>query len=259
MATTLVVATLAVSGCRELEPDPAPAPDPARRTMPETALKIALDAHGGLERWASFGALEFDLRKGERTEHVLVDLHSRSHKLSGEGYSIGYNGRDMWIAPDSSAYPGNARFYSSLDFYFFSLPFVLADPGAMHEPVGRRVLGDETYDVVKVSFEPGTGESPDDYYYTHFDTLSGQLEFLLYTVTFGDGQPNEQYYGRAYEWQEVDGLTVPASTTSYRWDSEQDTLGQQRSITQYSNVTFRSERPDPAVFDPPAGSHIDPK
>ena len=254
--TTLPAILLLLAGCQtagDTTPEESPA---ASSTI--TALDAAIDAHGGLDRWRSFGTLEFDLTKGESIEHHVVDLHSRLVRVETEDWTIGFNGADVWISPGMDAYGGSPRFYSSLQFYFFGLPFLLADPGTIHEDLGLREMGDETYRVVKVGFEPSVGDSPDDFYLAHIDTASGLMEALLYTVTFRSGEPNENYSARMYEWQEVQGLMVPAKMSSYRWNAEESRLGDHRSDGLLSNVVFRTDRPDPALFAMPDGAEIDP-
>lgn len=248
-AVASIILFLGIGGCSPPEPD--------NPSVPMGVLGPSIDAHGGLDRWSSFGTLEYDFAKGDTREHHLIDLHSRKLLLTGEGYTIGFDGQEVWVMPDLDAYSGRPRFYSSLNFYFFGIPFVLADPGAIHESLGRTVVGDETYDLVKTSFEPGVGDSPDDYYLTYLDTTSHHVELLLYTVTFRSREPNENYGARTYEWEEVDGLLVPSKMSSYRWNAEASTLGEHRSDAFFTNVTFRTERPDEALFAMPDGAEID--
>ena len=221
-------------------------------------LHVEVAAHGGIDRWRSYGTLEYDLQKGEMHEHHIIDLHSRKLVLTGDGYTIGFDGEEVWVMPDMEAYSGRPRFYSSLNFYFFGIPFVLADPGTIPESLGRSTFRDKPYDVVKVSFEPGVGDSPNDYYVIHADTATHLVELLLYTVTFRSHQPSEKYNARIFEWHEVDGLMVPSKISSYRWNGEDGTLGEHRSDTYFSNIVFNIERPDAGLFVMPEGAEIDP-
>ena len=148
----IVVAAAFVWAC---EP-PAETPDPtpaAPAALPADALDRAIQVHGGLDRFRSFGTLEYDVQLGDRSEHHLVDLHSRMVLITADQYTIGFDGTDAWVHPDMEAYGGrNPRFYSSLYFYFFGLPFLLADPGTIREDLGPRSVGEKSYDVVKVGF-----------------------------------------------------------------------------------------------------------
>jgi hypothetical protein len=202
--------------------------------------------------------LEFELERPDRTEHHIVDLQSRNVRVDSEDWAIGFDGSDAWISPGLDAYSGSPRFYSSLQFYFFGLPFLLADPGTTREDLGLRQMDDKTYNVIKVGFEDGVGDSPDDYYLAHIDTATGMMEALLYTVTYRSGEPNENYGARLYDWQEVDGLRVPSRMSSYRWNEEEAKLGEHRSDALITGVTFRPERPEPELFQMPEGAEIDP-
>jgi len=231
-------------------------------TTPPTsgdALDAGISAHGGIDRWRTYGTLEYDFQKGETREHHTIDLNSRKLLVTGDGYTIGFDGDEVWVMPDMDAYSGRPRFYSSLNFYFFGIPFVLADPGTIRESLGRSAVLDKPYDVMKVSFEPGVGDSPDDYYIAYTDTATHLVDLLLYTVTYRSQEASENYHARTYEWQEVDGLIVPSKMSSYKWNSEDGVLGEHRSDAYFSNVTFRRERPDEGLFVMPEGAAIDPK
>lgn len=245
MPIAILVVALA-AGCQRAE------------EVPMDTLDRGIQAHGGLDTWWSYGTLEYDYSKGDMTEHHLIDLHSRKLLLTGNGYTIGFDGEEVWISPGMDAFSSGPRFYSSLNFYFFGLPFLLADPGTIRHPLGLKSVGDETFDVVKIGYEEGVGDSPDDYYVAHFDTASGMMDLLLYTVTYRSQEPSERYNARVYEWQHVQGMTVPAKISAYRWNGEDGTLGDHRSDGLFTNVTFSKDRPDESLFTMPEGAEIDP-
>jgi len=210
--------------------------------------------HGGLGAWRSYGTLEFEMESGGAVERHIVDLRTRNVRVSGDGWTLGYDGRNAWVAPGLEAFDGNPMFYSSLHFYFFSLPFVLADPGTVHRPLGVQTIAGRTFDVHEVGFEDGVGGSSDDVYRLHLDPDSGRLVLLLYTATFYSGEPSERWGAREYTWQEVNDLLVPASYTPYAWNAADSTLGDARRTTTFKNVQFREERPDSSLFSAPAGA-----
>ncbi|MEM8484955.1 MAG: DUF6503 family protein [Bacteroidota bacterium] len=239
-----------------------PAPDTAEAEPPASTVDMdvldkALAAHGGLDLWQSFGSLEYNIVKGEREEHHLIDLNNRKILHTGDGYIFGNNGQDVWVAPALDAYPGNPRFASGLDFYFFAIPFVLADPGSNREYLGQTTVNGESYETIKITFDAGTGASSNDYYIAHFDPTSYQLKFLLYTVTFMSQTANEQYYARAYDtWAAVDGLLLPTQMTSYAWDSETRTTGETYREAKFSDITLSTAQPSLDAFARPAEAEI---
>ena len=249
-----LVAVVLQSSCVVEQPESASSePQPE-----ENAIHRAIAAHGGMDAWQSFGAVAFDIVRGESATTNTVDLRSRKARMASEQFEIGFDGTDVWIMPGLEAFPGSPSFYNGLDFYFFGMPFLLADPGTVHEDLGRVTVDGEPYDAVRVSFEDDVGASPGDYYVAHFDVESHQLRFLLYTVTFFSGEPNENYNVRVYdEWQEVQGLLVPMKATSFAWDAENMSFGEQRSEATYRNVSIEASPPDSMMFVMPAGAVVD--
>ena len=232
--------------------------EPVSITTAADALDKGIEAHGGLEKWSSFGALEYTVARGERSEHHLIDLHSRKTLQTGDSFQIGYDGTQVWITPGLDAYSGTPRFVNGLDFYFFAIPFVLGDPGTNREYLGRVQINDKEYEAVKVSYDAGTGASPDDYYIVHFDPETFQLEVLLYTATFYSQTPSESYNARVYEeWKDVEGLLLPTKIVSYKWDAEQRQLGEARGETMYKDITLSTQSPAPSVFAAPPDAEID--
>ena len=260
IVNTLSLCFLLISGCQSGAETPTADAAPVESTPVESAMDVldkALAAHGGLDTWRSMGTLEYNIVKGDREEHHLIDLKTRSILHAGASYAFGSNGSEVWVSPTLEAYPGNARFANGLDFYFFGIPFVLADPGANREYLGQTTVNGASYETVKISFDAGTGASPDDYYIAHFDPESYQLSALLYTVTFRSQTPNEQYYARTYDaWEEVEGLLLPTQMTSYAWDSETRTTGEMYGSATFSDIKLSTESPDPAIFDVPQNAEL---
>ncbi len=231
----------------------APAPSSV-----QDALDRGIAAQGGLATWHSYHTLEYEQVQGDRRVQHLIDLHTRKTLQTTEAYQFGYDGTDVWVAPNLDAFPGNPRFSNGLDFYFFAIPFVLADPGTNREHLGRVTVDGAEYEAVKISYDAGVGASPDDYYIVHFDPETHRLHLLLYTVTYRSQEPNENYNARVYEeWQEIGGLVLPRKMTSYRWNSEQRRLGEKRRETVYDNVRLSTEKPDATRFARPEGAEID--
>ena len=242
-------------GCQQQE-DPLPADSAAATQTDQTPLLRVLaqgiEAHGGLAQWESMGSLAYDVTRGQKSERHLTALRTRQTIQEGPGYRLGYDGGRVWVEPRVDSFPGDPNFSRGLDFYFFAIPFVLADPGTVHEDLGTVMMDGSPYDAVKVSFEAGVGDSPNDFYIAHFHPETNQLAYLLYTVTYRSGEPNENFSLRAYEeWQEVNGLIVPQKIVSYQWDRANNTIGAQRGETVYSNVTLSVASPEDADFMKP--------
>jgi len=227
-----------------------------------TLFQQILGAHGGLSTWNQYVSLTYDLEAtyGENTsmQSSTLNLHTRYEHTQYADYQIGYNGESYWYYADSipEDHP-DPKFYINLQFYFFAIPFVLADKGVNYEILEPRVVAGKTYDVLKATFKSGIGVAPEDQYILYTDPESHELHMLLYSVTYFDESRATSYNALIYdEWQAVQGLLVPQSMTSYVWDSETQSLGEQRGSKVFSNVTFSKAPPSPETFEKPEGAVI---
>lgn len=229
--------------------------DTAMADMPGP-LAEALAAHGGLDTWHGYRTLEYTLersRGGTSTgDRQVIDLRNRYVHIEGDAYTIGSNADGVWITPNTEAlnYGPGPRFYSQTYFYFFAVPFVFADPGVKHEMVGQETVDGTTYDVVRMSYESGVGDAPDDVYLLYLDPESHQIRMMRYSVTYGNRGRSEPNSTIVYdEWQDVDGLLVPATATFRPW--QDGSPGEQVAQISYTEVDFGEEAPSDSLFAMP--------
>ncbi len=222
----------------------------------KTLLTPTLDAHGTLQQWQEHNDLQF--RIGENPgEQFRLDLKSRHEVITGEGYTLGYDGKRYWSdVRDTSVGDKNAKFLVNLQFYFFAMPFVLADEGVSLAALPDQEVAGKNFNVIKATFGSGVGVAPEDQYLVFVDPQTKQMEYLLYSVTFFNRANAEKYGALHYHtWQEVDGLLLPHKATRFRWDSEQKKLGDARGEKVFSAVKLDKQHPDPSIFAPP--THTD--
>jgi hypothetical protein len=255
---TAIVAFL-LAGCASPNNDTATIPSESEISSQESipsALAQALVAHGGLAHWQAQQRLEYDVyRKGSLLDHQLIALRSRKVLLTSDAYTIGYDGTQHWISPDTTAFAGDVRFYHNSQFYFMALPFLFADPGIRYEPLEPRTIRDQTYEGVRIGFEPGVGDASNDEYLAYFDPDTHHLSWLLYTVTYFSGKPSGRYSARWYQaWSEVNELLLPERVISYRW--EDDILGEVRDTIYYRNVQLSEIPPDESMFLMPTAAVV---
>ncbi len=231
-------------------------------------IEASVQAHGGLAKWQSQGAVEYDLasenKRGTKSDHQLFNLQSRDGLITAEAYTIGASKGEVWAKPGLEALGGTPpRFYMWTPFYFFAMPFVFADPGATHESLGKKTFQGQEYDAVKITFKAGTGDSPDDYYVAYIDPSSGLLKLASYVVTYpalSKGKAVNELEPHAIlfeEWQQVDGLTVPKRAAYFDWKNE-NIEGEPLGIMNFSNVRFSTAAPDDAKFKKPAEAVVSP-
>ena len=225
-----------------------------RADMPES-MKNGIESIGGIEKWNSYNRQEYDLKSSWSEDHQLIDLKSRKVKLSSDKYTVGFDGEQVWVTPSKDSI-GNARFYSSLFFYFLNIPYVFNDNGVIYEDRGRKTLDGKEYDVVSVSFESGIGDADKDEYIAYFNPETGVMEWLLYTVTYHEGKRRDQYNALNYvDWTDVGGVQLPGRLLGYKFQG--DSLGDQRYEASFENIIMSVESPDQSLFEIPEGAEID--
>ena len=242
----------------QTEKENTPEPQLDMSNYPEL-LQKALKAHGGLKTWRDYARLEYVKQDaGGSSEKHITNLNNRKILIDRDTVKLGFDGNQVWVSPGLASFAGpTPRFYHNLHFYFFSIPFVLADPGAIYEDLGESNIDGETYRSLKVTYESGVGDTPDDIYIAHFDPDSFQLRLALYTVTYFD-ESSEKFNALHYEeWQKSDGLLVPKVYKGYVFNSQDSTLGKQRYMARFENIDFSMESPPESLFAMPEVAEID--
>lgn len=219
-----------------------------KKVYPKT-FAMGLTAHGGLEKWNSYGTLKFTEVAGEDVTHYIIDLKNRNERMENPGhYQVGFTADSIYYFPNRDSFPSkNPRFMHNLRFYFFALPYVTADPGAIQDELGPAVLNDTLYDRVKVTFSEGTGVAPKDQYILWYDQHTHLLSFINYSVTYFDEANAENYSAIRYtNWVETGGLKFPTEMIGYKW--ENDSFGEERYRRRFSDIVVENKRPAPETF-----------
>lgn len=200
-------------------------------------LLRAIDAHGGLTPWLQAGTLQFDFDYapvGEpgarRYARTTVDIQSRRafQQELGEGAdaTMGWDGQEAWIEPSTDAFPSDPRFWATTPFYFVGLPWVLADEGVQLEVLEERVVPETGVDAplptLRATFEPGTGDAPDDFYVLHLHPEDGRVLAVRYIVTYPDFFPDGGHSPeKVLLWSahaRSDGLLFARRYASHLWE-----------------------------------------
>ena len=217
----------------------------------ESITKV-FEAHGGYDQWSSMNQLSY--LKGEET--TVTNLRNRKIRLEGEEMTIGFDGENVWVTPDS-ADAKNARFYHNLFFYFYAMPFVVGDQGVFYEDLQPRELNGKTYSGIKISYGEGIGDSPEDFYIIWYDPETYKMEWLMYTVTYRSGTANENYSLLKYDqWQEFNRLLLPTTLQWHHFKS--DTVGSIRREVIFDDIKISEEPPKEELFIMPEGAQIAP-
>ena len=181
-----------------------------------TELGKVFEKHGGINIWRKAQILSFNKDEEVHT----VDLHSRKTVINTSKYSLGFDGEKVWLDEEKEGnYKGNPEFYHNLYFYFYAMPFVLADDGITYTKVEDLKFEGTNYSGYKISYAADKGTSPDDNYIVYYNPKTYQMEWLAYTVTFKSKSPSDKYRLMKYtKWENVNGLILPKEITWYKKD-----------------------------------------
>ncbi len=234
-----------ITACQERPTKNVDNNEPAERskglntTYPQE-LQDILEVHGGLELWRAMRNLVFEIPRSDFVEVHTTDLYSRKDRIDTPNYSMGYDGRDVWLLNEDNQYEGDPVFYHNLMFYFFAMPFVVADQGIIYSETEDLVFEGVNYPGLRISYNAGVGTSPKDEYFIHFDQQTGRMAWLGYTVTYRSGEKSANIKWIRYKsWQEVNGLLLPESLIWY--DYEGRTLKEPKNSLSFKNVELSNE------------------
>ena len=275
MRLTLAFAAVLVAGCsdaarpsdRAVSGRVAEATERLAQTEAGRRVQAAIDAHGGLEAWYANGPLRWRYAyvrldstgapdgPALDTRQLVDPWASRAvHTLPDSSAQFGWTGAEAWTLPAGAEVGTNARFWSLTPYYFVSMPFVLADPGVRLATAPADTVEGRAVDVVRVTFEPGTGDAPDDYYDLLLDPATDRVRGVRYVVSYAGFNP--------------DGGHTPETTMLY--DGEQSVGGVvlQQGFRSFDSATGRPKArgtltelaaapgtPD-AAFDRPDGAAV---
>ncbi len=200
-------------------------------------LKKVLGAHGGLDTWRSFKTLNFIIAKKNAPETHTIALQSRKDKISTPKVSMGFDGSQVWLLDEKKSYQGDAVFYHNLMFYFYAMPFVLADDGIAYGETAPLIFNGKSYPGIQIGYDSGIGASPKDEYFLHYDPETYQMQWLGYTVTYRSGEKSENIKWIRYDdWVEVDGLVLPKSITWYAYEGRE--ISSPKNTVTFENISL---------------------
>lgn len=202
-----------------------------KENFPEE-LSNVFKKHGTIDVWKKQKTLSFNIGEEVHT----ADLNSRKTVVNSPKYSLGFDGNEVWLDEEKEGvYKGNPTFYYNLYFYFYAMPFVLADDGIIYEKVAPISFEGIEYPGYKISYNANIGSSPDDNYIVYFNAITYQMEWLAYTVTFNSKEPSETYSLIKYsDWATVNGLVLPKEITWYKKDENGNPTVPARTATEFT-------------------------
>lgn len=214
----------------------------------------AMEAHGGLEKYYQNGPLSFHFNyrpldgSTPRDSYQVVDTwrSKAKHRDAMDSTSqFGWDGANAWEKTSKEeGFAYNTRFWALTPFFFMGQPFVLDGDGVNLELLERKIFNGESYDPIKVTFDPNTGDAPDDYYILYFHPESHQLAVIRYIVSypgyFEKGKHMPEKFMTLEGIQEVDGIIFPKRYKTH-WLAENDQPGEYITSIELSEISFLPE------------------
>lgn len=220
---------------------------------PESLNKV-FDNHGSLLTWQEMKILSYEIIKEEGNEKQTIDLLSRREAIEGSNFKSGFDGSAYWVEADTT-YTGNAKFYTNLMFYFYAMPFVLADEGITYTQAEPITFEGVDYPGYRISYGDGIGVSPEDEYFIHYDSESNEMAWLGYTVTFFSGEPSEKISWIRYDdWKIINGLKLPNSLTWYK--VKEGKIIEPRNTRKFDKIILSTEEAVASIFAKPEGATV---
>ena len=135
-------------------------------------------------------------------------------------------------------------------FYFYAMPFVLADDGITYTNVDALEFEGKSYPGIKISYGADIGASPDDEYILYYDAETNKMAWLAYTFTYGSNEKNSNWsFIRYTDWQNVDGLVLPKTLSWFK--AEGFKIGEKRNDLEFADIKISKESKADAKFEKP--------
>jgi len=158
-------------------------------------------------------------------------------ELSEDTVAI-FTGDEMYAMPsDSAVSPFTLKTWA----YFLEAPYKLNDPGTMMKKHDTAQMKGKTYDRAKLTFQSGTGDTPDDWYVLYRDQDSNQLKAMSYIVTAGRSveEANKNPHAISYEsFQSIEGVPVATTWKFWGWSEEKGFSEEPIGEATLSNIEF---------------------
>ena len=226
-----------------------------KKEYPTNIAKV-FEAHGGIDNWNKMQTLVFTMEGRSGTEVTTNNLKTRTELIDTPKHAIGFDGNTLWVnGKDGNEYKGNAKFYKGLMFYFYAMPFIVADDGIIYEDTDPLEFEGTTYPGILISYNDGIGVSPDDQYIVYYNPETYQMEWLGYTVTFRSQEKSKNFnFNRYNNWETINGLILPKSIDRYA--SENNVPTEMRGKIEFLDGKVSEEAPNASLFAMPEGATV---
>jgi hypothetical protein len=205
-------------------------PETSKAAEPREIIEKMVEAMGGRQRLHELQNVEYTYTYhvlSENKKDVSLERYVFDGELSWAKYSTremyafpdmsgeivqGFDGKKSWMLRDGVAiHNSDPQIYKLADFtrktnyYWFTMMFKLLDPGIIYESQGTKKIGENDYDVVRISFDAGVGDAQDTYL-LYVNKETHLVDHFLFTVMdFGMAEP----FWTDVSYEEIDGVKIP--------------------------------------------------
>lgn len=229
----------------------------------------SMEAHGGLEQWFGNGYLSFRFNyqpldgSVPRDTYQTIDTWSnkaRHYSTADSTATFGWDGENAWVkTKDSTAFKYNLRFWALTPLYLAAQPLVLDGEGVNLELLPKVVYKDKPQEVVKVTFDSGIGDAPDDYYILYMDEETHLLSALRYIVSypgyFPNGGNNPEKIMELVSRKTVEGVNLPTKFYTYWSTDDGQPKGEPITSIEISDIKFQKQLEE-GFFERPEGGEL---
>jgi hypothetical protein len=238
------------------QPTSAPMATDSTEVDAATAVAMAIEEAQGMEAWSAHAGVMADItvafHGNTRVDGRLIMRPDMSRiRIEGrDGSVMVWDGETAWLSP-SDADPSGVRFNILTWPYFMAAPFKLRDPGSHLEDMGAMPAHGSEHRAVKLTFDEGVGDAPDDWYIVYEDPETGLVCGMAYIVTFhSGGEGDHNPHAIVYKDQEnEDGALIATKWEFMAWSEEEGPHGDPVGEAHLSHVRF-VEPPDSAFERP---------
>ena len=231
--------------------------------------KKMIEAHGGMEKWSQAPTVSFKhtmiAPQQPDDPWTSIDVTEQGSRRTYQDWpldeaTIVFDGKETWSTDWKRLNP--PKFMVNMAYYFLNLPWITQDDGVVLGDFGEGKLphDDKAYITIRMTFEAGVGDAPDDYYVIYIDPDTHLMRGCEYIVTYGamldlfNMPPDVKFLGPLVkvfdDYEKVDGLMVPMTYKTYTPN------GQMYGDHSVENVSFkqpfdeaRMKKPNNAVID----------
>lgn len=216
-----------------------------RAKLAEVVARTIGRAHG-YSTWRSKGAVQADIvvRQGETViEGVMTyDIRGKRSRLDlKNGAILVFDGEQAWVTPADAPFE-RARYHLQIWPFFFAAAFRMQEPGMVYSHYAMRTLRGESLDSFMLSYEPGMGDWPDDWYLCFAEPKSHELRSMVYITTYGGRtrqDAEEDIHAIVYEsYNTVDKLILPVQCSLWKWNANRGIHGEQLGSVEFRKIRF---------------------